>query len=33
VVFVVNEQQAETLIGLEKDKALHLTLRGTEARP
>lgn len=32
VVFVVNEQQAETLIGLEKDKALHLTLRGTEAR-
>lgn len=33
VVFVVNEQQAKTLIGLEKDKALHLTLRGTEARP
>jgi len=33
VVFIVNEQQAETLIGLEKDKALHLTFRGTEARP
>jgi len=33
VVFTVNEQQAKTLIGLEKDKSLHLTLRGTEARP
>lgn len=33
VVFIVNEQQAETLIGLEKDKALHLTLRGTEVQP
>lgn len=33
VVFIVNEQQAETLIGLEKDKALHLTFRGTEAQP
>lgn len=33
VVFTVNEQQAETLIGLEKDKALHLTLRGTEVQP
>lgn len=33
VVFTVNEQQAKVLIGLEKDKALHLTLRGTEARP
>lgn len=27
VVFTVNEQQARTLIGLEKDKSLHLTLR------
>jgi pilus assembly protein CpaB len=27
VVFIVNMQQAETLIGLEKDKSLHLTLR------
>jgi hypothetical protein len=27
VVFTVNEQQAKTLIGLEKDKSLHLTLR------
>ena len=33
VVFTVNEQQAKTLIGLEKDKSLHLTLRGTEVRP
>ncbi len=27
VVFAVNEQQTKTLIGLEKDKSLHLTLR------
>jgi hypothetical protein len=27
VVFTVDEQQAKTLIGLEKEKALHLTLR------
>lgn len=27
VVFTVNEQQAKTLIGLEKDKSLHLALR------
>ncbi len=27
VVFIVNEQQAKALIGLEKDKSLHLTLR------
>lgn len=27
VIFIVNEQQARTLIGLEKEKALHLTLR------
>lgn len=27
VVFVVNEQQAKVLIGLEKDKSLHLLLR------
>lgn len=27
VVFIVNEQQARTLIRLEKDKSLHLTLR------
>ncbi len=33
VVFTVNEQQAKVLIGLEKDKSLHLTLRETEARP
>ncbi|SBW01033.1 putative Flp pilus assembly protein CpaB [uncultured Eubacteriales bacterium] len=33
VVFTVNEQQAKVLIGLEKDEALHLTLRETEARP
>ena len=33
VVFTVNEQQVKVLIGLEKDKSLHLTLRGTEARP
>lgn len=32
VVFTVNEQQAKVLIGLEKDEALHLTLRETEAR-
>ena len=29
VVFIVNEQQAKVLIGLEKDKSLHLTLRET----
>lgn len=33
IVFTVNEQQAKTLIGLEKDKSLHLTLRGTEVQP
>jgi pilus assembly protein CpaB len=33
VVFIVDEQQAKVLIGLEKDKSLHLTLRETEARP
>lgn len=33
VVFIVNEQQAKVLIGLEKDKSLHLTLRETEVRP
>ena len=33
VVFIVNEQQAKVLIGLEKDKSLHLTLRETEAQP
>ena len=33
VVFTVNVQQAKVLIGLEKDKALHLTLRETVARP
>ena len=33
VVFTVNEQQAEVLIGLEKDETLHLTLRETEVRP
>jgi len=27
VVFIVNEQQAKVLIGLEKDKSLHLSLR------
>ena len=27
VVFIVTDQQARTLIGLEKDKSLHLTLR------
>jgi len=32
VVFTVNEQQAKTLIGLEKDKSLHLALRETGAR-
>lgn len=30
IVFTVNEQQAKTLIGLEKDESLHLTLRGNE---
>lgn len=29
VVFIVNEQQAKVLIGLEKDESLHLTLRET----
>lgn len=33
VVFTVNEQQAKTLIGLEKDKSLHLTLREAGAQP
>ncbi len=33
VVFIVNEQQARVLIGLEKDEALHLTLRETEVHP
>lgn len=33
VVFSVNEQQVKVLIGLEKDKSLHLTLRGTEVQP
>ena len=33
VVFTVNVQQAKVLIGLEKDKALHLTLRETGVRP
>jgi pilus assembly protein CpaB len=33
VVFTVNIQQAKVLIGLEKDKALHLTLRETGVRP
>lgn len=33
VVFTVNDQQAEVLIGLEKDKSLHLALRGTEVQP
>jgi pilus assembly protein CpaB len=33
VVFTVNEQQAKVLIGLEKDKSLHLTLRETGAQP
>lgn len=32
VVFTVTEQQTKTLIGLEKDKSLHLTLRETGAR-
>lgn len=31
VVFTVDEQQAKVLIGLEKDKSLHLTLRKTVA--
>ena len=30
IVFVVDEQQAKVLIGLEKDESLHLTLRGDE---
>ncbi len=30
VVFIVNEHQAKTLIGLEKDESLHLTLREAE---
>lgn len=33
VVFIVNEQQARVLIGLEKDEALHLSLRETEVHP
>lgn len=33
VVFTVNEQQAKTLIGLEKDKSLHLTLREAGVQP
>jgi pilus assembly protein CpaB len=33
VVFIVNEHQARVLIGLEKDEALHLTLRETEVHP
>lgn len=33
VVFTVNEQQAKVLIGLEKDKSLHLTLEKAGARP
>lgn len=33
VVFTANVQQAKILIGLEKDKALHLTLRKTGVRP
>lgn len=33
VVFLVNEQQAKVLIGLEKDEALHLTFREKEVRP
>lgn len=33
VVFTVNVQQAKVLIGLEKDKTLHLTLRETGVRP
>lgn len=32
VVFTVNEQQAKMLIGLEKDKSLHLTLREAGAQ-
>ena len=32
VVFIVNEQQAKVLIGLEKDKSLHLTLREDRAQ-
>lgn len=33
IVFYVDEYQASVLIGLEKDKALHLALRGMEAQP
>jgi hypothetical protein len=33
VVFIVDEQQAKVLIGLEKDESLHLTLRETGAQP
>ncbi len=33
VVFTVNEQQAKTLIGLEKDKSLHMTLREAGVQP
>ena len=32
IVFMVNEQQAEVLIGLEQDKALHLALREGEVQ-
>jgi len=32
VVFIVNEQQAKVLIGLEKDKSLHLTLQEAGVR-
>ena len=33
VIFAVNEQQAKILIGLEKDKTMHLTLREAGVRP
>jgi len=33
VVFIVTEQQAKVLIGLEKDETLHLTLRETGVQP
>jgi pilus assembly protein CpaB len=33
VIFAVNVQQAKILIGLEKDKALHLSLRETGVQP
>ena len=33
IVFVVNEQQAKTLVSLEREKSLHLVLRETGARP